>query len=99
MPKSWNKECRVFVEQEDGIVACREMAPVEFNVKRKIGITGLRNATVRIYPEGGDEYYKAMPQNNHYPAEEIILESKKGSGFDGNYYEYTNVNGELVITW
>lgn len=98
-PKSWNKECRVFVEQNDGIVACREMAPVEFNVSRKIGITGLDNATVRVYPESDGEYYKAMPQNNHYPAEEIIIESVKGNGFEGNYYEYKNVTGELIITW
>ncbi|WP_298647259.1 hypothetical protein [uncultured Proteiniphilum sp.] len=98
-PKSWNKECRVFVEQDDGIVACREMAPVEFNVSRKIGITGLNNATVRVYPENDGKYYKAMPQNNHYPAEEIILESKKGNDFEGNYYEYKNITGELVITW
>ena len=98
-PKSWNRECRVFVEQQDGIVSCREMAPVEFKVKRKIGISGLNNATVRVYPEGDDQYYKAMPQNNHFPAEEIILKSEKGNDFEGNYYEYKNVTGELVITW
>jgi hypothetical protein len=98
-PKSWNRECRVFVEQHDGIVSCREMAPVEFKVSRKIGISGLNNATVRVYPEGEDQYYKAMPQNNHYPAEEIILESTKGNDFEGTYYEYKNVTGELVITW
>jgi len=40
-----------------------------------------------------------MPQNNHFPAEEIILKSEKGNDFEGNYYEYKNVTGELVITW
>ncbi|SBW10451.1 hypothetical protein KL86DYS2_20086 [uncultured Dysgonomonas sp.] len=98
-PKSWSKECRVFIEQEEGIVACREMAPVEFKVGRKIGITGLKNATVRVYPAMDGSMYKAMPHNNHYPSKEIILESVKGSQFEGIYYEYKNVDGELVITW
>lgn len=98
-PKSWSKECRVFIEQEEGIVACREMAPVEFKVGRKIGITGLKNATVRVYPAMNGSMYKAMPHNNHYPSKEIILESVKGSQFEGIYYEYKNVDGELVITW
>lgn len=99
LPKSWNKECRVFVEQESGVVSCKEMAPVEFKVKRKIGIDGLKNATVRIYPGKDIEFYKAMPHDNHYPAKEIIINSIIKKNQSGTYYEYTNVSGQLVITW
>ena len=99
-PKSWHKECRMFVTQEDdGIVTCSEMAPVEFFVKRKIGINGLKNAKVRVYPGKEHPHYKAMPKNNHYPQKEIILHSEKKSDETGFFYEYENVTGQLVVAW
>lgn len=99
MPLSWGRECRIFVEQENGVVACREIALVEFNIKRRLQITGLENATVRVYPSANETHYKAMPQNNHYMMREELLPSKKGKGFAGSCYEYNNINGELWITW
>jgi len=98
-PKSWNKECRVFVEQQDGIVSCKEMAPVEFKVNRKIEVSGLKDATIRIYPGTDLEYYKAMPSNNHYPQKQIVLDSKKSNDKTGTFYEYKNITGQLVVTW
>lgn len=44
-------ECRVFVEQERGVVAAREVAPVNKKYRRKFAVTGLVDATVRYYPE------------------------------------------------
>ncbi|WP_139785139.1 hypothetical protein [Parabacteroides sp. Marseille-P3160] len=99
MPKSWHKECRVFVEQKEGVVACHELAPVEYEINRKIGIYGLKGANVRIYPGKDETNYKAMPHNNHSPEKEVILESRKGTDFEGSYYEYKNITGQLVITW
>lgn len=44
-------ECRVFVEQKAGIVSVRETAPVNVHFLRRISVTGLENATVRLFPE------------------------------------------------
>lgn len=96
LPKAWNKECRVFVDQQDGVVVCRELAPVEMYIKRKINIAGLKDATVRFYPSQDETYFKAMTHNNHHPAKPDTLHSVKGNG---NFYEYKNVTGQLVFTW
>ncbi len=99
MPKSWSKECRVFVVQESGIVSCREMAPVEYRVKRKIGVDGLHGATVRIYPDSDLTNFKVMPHNNHHPEAEELLYTTRGTEFDGVYFELKNYTGQLVVTW
>lgn len=44
-------ECRVFVEQENGIVSARESAPVSDVWRRRILLTGLDDACVRFFPE------------------------------------------------
>lgn len=99
MPLSWSRECRIFVKQQNGVVACHEIAPVEFKIKRRLQITGLENATVRVYPSADETYYKAMPRNNHYMTREERIPGKKGKDFIGDYYEYEQMNGELWLTW
>ena len=49
-----HRECRVFVEQENGVVSCREAAPVSTVYHRKVALTGLDDATVCVFPETGD---------------------------------------------
>jgi len=46
-----HKECRVFVEQKDGIVLCAEANPGAYQTKRHLIIRGLKDATVRIFAE------------------------------------------------
>jgi hypothetical protein len=96
LPRGWSRECRIFVEQKTGFLACREVAPVELHIKRKINITGLKDATVRVFPGKDETYFKAMTQSNHHPARPDTLSSVKGNG---TYYEYKNVSGQLVFTW
>ena len=98
LPKAWSKECRVFVEQKEGILSCREVALVEYRIKRKIAISGLKNATVRFYPGKDETYFKAMTGNNE-SAKPDTLKSVRGNDFPGNYYEYKAINGQLVFTW
>ena len=50
-PRSVHGECRVFVKQENGIVRAREMAPVNRKYRRKIKITGLKNADLYLFGE------------------------------------------------
>jgi hypothetical protein len=55
-PRAWHKECRVFVEQEDGgIITCRDIAPCSFFMYRRIEVRGLKNAKVTILPRKGFE--------------------------------------------
>lgn len=96
LPRGWSRECRIFVEQRDGLLSCRETAPVEFHIKRKISITGLKDATVRLFPGKDTTRFKAMTHNNHHPARPDTLISIRGSG---TFYEYRHVTGQLVFTW
>lgn len=46
-----HRECRIFVEQKSGVISCKEAPPANMRYRRKIQITGLEGATVRLFPE------------------------------------------------
>lgn len=46
-----HRESRVFVKQKDGIISCREAAPVNARYRRAIKIKGLKDATVYLLSE------------------------------------------------
>lgn len=46
-----HRECRVFVDQSNGVISCKEGAPVNAQYRRKIVIKGLKDATVYLFPE------------------------------------------------
>lgn len=46
-----HRECRIFVTQKNGIVSCREAAPVNARFRRAIKIKGLKDATVYLFSE------------------------------------------------
>lgn len=48
-----HRECRIFVEQKEGIVSAQEWAPVSAMYHRKIFLRHLDDATVCIFPEKG----------------------------------------------
>ena len=50
-----HRECRVFVEQNNGVISCHEAPPVNTRFRRAIKIMGLRDATVCLFPEKGCE--------------------------------------------
>lgn len=99
LPRAWSEECRVFVQQNDGIVSCWEIPPVEFGVRRKIGVNGLKNAVLRVYPDGDLSNYSVMPGKDHYPSRVGMLESVRKEDSKGYYYEYKDISGSYVITW
>ena len=49
--RSEHRECRVYVEQQNGIISCREQAPGNNYYRRAILIKGLKDATVRLFGE------------------------------------------------
>ncbi|MEY8322848.1 hypothetical protein AALB47_02880 [Lachnospiraceae bacterium 54-11] len=100
-PKAERRECRVFVDQPDGIVGCRELPPVSFLYRRRIEVSGLVNATVRFLPEN---YCK---DNIHVVVNTPCVDFfSVGDDFDGEYvqkgnltfYEARGITGKVVFS-
>lgn len=99
-PKSEHRECRVFVEQNDGIVSCCETSPVSCEYRRRIQINGLKNATVRFLAEKycSDNVHAVL---NSKPDEYIEVEKFESEyiEIDGiKFLEVKNVTGCLVVS-
>lgn len=94
------KECRVFVEQDDGVVTCSQISPSSAQYRRRIEVEGLKNATVRIIAENycKDNFLVQINTNESF--------CTKTDPFDGNYvkygrdifYEVRNVTGKLTFS-
>ena len=100
MPRAWNRECRVFVEQQAGVVSCVEIPAVSYWGKRKIAVYGLDDATVRFYPEAGFEEATTMLLNSQGPY--VVgdpVEYKRKQDGSGSYIETQHVSGWLVFGW
>ena len=92
-------ECRVFVEQEEGVVSCHDMTPGSFFRNRRIKITGLKNATVRFF---APEYCKENVEFI-YNSDDVFafvsenFEGKYVTDEYGTYYEAVGLTGKLII--
>ncbi|MBO5223283.1 MAG: hypothetical protein J6C23_02060 [Clostridia bacterium] len=101
-PKCERKECRVFVEQEGGIVSVKENAPVSNFDRRKIRVTGLKNATVRILAEDYCKENLRVTLNTPSFDSNVLSDPFEGEYKKiGNdiYYEVKNASGMLLITF
>lgn len=100
MPTSWNRECRVFIEQDEGIVSYKELHSGQKGITKRYEISGLKHATVRIYPEGDvtDNTFHAY-LNASYPWKTGQIAFKKGDEKWGKYFVVEQVTGSLVVAW
>lgn len=99
-PRSERKECRVFVEQGEGVVTCGQISPSSAQYRRRIEVEGLKNATVRIIAENycKDNFLVQVNTNESF--------CTKTDPFDGSYinvgrdifYEVRNVIGKLTFS-
>ena len=99
-PKSEHKEIRAFVEQENGIVSCRELPPVSAFMRIRVKISGLKNATVRFL---GESYCKDNLEVVVNSPEDFYIMSEKFEGkhkvINGiSFYEARNITGEIVFS-
>lgn len=100
-PRAEHRECRVFVEQNDGIVYSKEHVAVSYKYRRKIKVGGLKNATVRFF---GEKYCEDEVKGILGPTnpEGSTTDRKfdwsivKSEEF-GTYYEVRNVSGEILF--
>ena len=100
-PRFWTRECRVFVEQDEGIVHSRRMRSSAYGVSGRMVVEGLRNACVRFLPETGYEESTTVLLNSRYPwmvGEAFDLRTVRDR-VHGVYLEARDVTGELMFAW
>lgn len=97
-PMSEHKECRVFVEQDGGVVSLREDPPVNTVYHRKLVLKGLEDATVCVYPEKCEGEILRFSENVQDATPRYL------EGFEriedetlGVYYKGEHLNGEVMI--
>ncbi len=100
-PKFTHGECRIFVKQKQGIVECHEMQPINRRFRRKLQVSGLKNAELYFFPEERVEDViiadtaKCEPLDSTPLAEENVLIACEDEY--GRYYRAENISGEFVI--
>lgn len=105
MPRAWHRECRVFVRQEQGEIFCMERHSGEIGVSRRLKLMGLKDATLRFYPERGTREKVTLLMNprsadGFTPTEkEKIVQARAGDDAEGHYLEAENLTGILTISW
>lgn len=100
LPTSWNRESRVFVQQNDGIVSLKELHSGEMGISKRFRISGLKNATVRIYAEDNvtaKDFHAYL--NANYPWKEGKISFKEGDPKLGKHFVIENITGSLVVSW
>jgi hypothetical protein len=98
--KATRRECRVLVEQGEGIVGCREVAPASAFLRRRINVRGLQNATLRFFPEE-DCLYDVESVLNSSPDDWCVGDAHDASWVekDGTrFYEVRNVTGQITLS-
>ncbi|HPA18822.1 MAG TPA: hypothetical protein PLU30_13815 [Verrucomicrobiae bacterium] len=105
MPRAWHRECRVFVHQEEGEVFCIERHSGEIGVTRRLKVMGLKDATLRFYPERGTREKATFLINpaiadGYTPVnKESIVAPQPRDDADGHYIEASHLTGTLLISW
>ena len=87
-----HRECRIFVNQKDGVITCREAAPVSARYRRFIRLTGLDGATLYLKSEPGCECSVSRLQGDYTPSFEGKIEY-----INPELIRLENVSGELYF--
>ena len=93
-------ECRVFVEQEYGVVTVVEEPPVSFVYRRGIRVKGLVNATVRVFAEDYcKENFHCYISNGYEEAKDKPVAGEYKKIGQDIFFELKNVTGHLNIAF
>lgn len=96
-----HRECRIFVDQPDGMVTAQELAPVNNQYHRKILLTGLKNATVCIFPENTADQTVAVGFANvntrEFTPDYDPVWTRVEDDRYGVYYRGEHVSGDRII--
>jgi hypothetical protein len=100
VPRSMHKECRIFVEQAAGELSCVEQCSVEVGVSRRLKVTGLQNAVLRFYPEGGPSEPVRFLRNPVDPflIGDFLTPEPRDDRF-GRHLAVGPISGSLLVSW
>jgi hypothetical protein len=100
MPRAWHRECRVFVEQKDGEVACVEHTAEDMRYQRRLRVSGLNNATLRFYPDPDRAGRATILRSPRWPfIEGEFLPLQREENGQGVSLRAENVSGAVLISW
>ena len=88
-----HRECRIFVEQESGVISCREAPPNNVRYRRAIKIIGLQDATVRLFPEADCECTVGTTRTPPYDSRFKLVRDE----VYGAYLEGEHITGDLYF--
>lgn len=95
-----HRECRIFVEQKNGVVSCHEKNPNSMRFRRRIQIGGLEDATVRFFPEAYCREEAYMCDGKITPDSTPILDPRLTLVHDpihGTHFRAEHVTGDLAF--
>lgn len=92
-----HRECRVFIRQKDGVISCREAPPVNARFRRAIRITGLADATVRLFPEKGCEAAVSLSENTDGTPKFDTRFKTVHDDLYGTYLEGESISGAIIF--
>ena len=103
LSRAEHRECRLFIDNtEDCVISVKENAPVSARFRRVIRIEGLKNATIRFFPERGFEdkvYLMPTPHKasiDHSWA--LLTPTVKGEiKSPHGYAEFNGLNGDYFV--
>jgi hypothetical protein len=96
MPRAWHREARCFVEQSaSSELSCVEIYPGHPGIRRRLRVSGLKNATVHFYPEDRGRVIIAANDMRLHNA----TSSPHDVEDDGRRLVARNVTGQLLISW
>jgi len=97
----WRHECRVLIERmEAGIVECRELPPVMHGIRRRLLVTGLRDADLVVLPETWTEESLRLLRDPKFPYfHDEALRSPVQSLEGHRAIRLRGLTGELLLEW
>jgi len=101
LPTAWHRECRVFIDQQEGIVSYKVLHSGELGVTERYEVGGLEKATVRIYPPDGVNSERIrVYQNGQYPwrTGRVDFEESTDTAL-GRHIFLKDFTGTLVVSW
>lgn len=99
-PRAWRHECRIFVEQQSGVVSTVEDCPAQVGVTRRLRVSGLTEAIARFFPPDGASSVTLWdnPQWPHIGGERVplqIIETPDGAVLETR----RPVSGTVLFSW
>ena len=86
-----HRECRIFVQQKEGIISAHEEHPTNAKYRRRIKVLGLNDATVYYFPEKYCDRFIAVAKNNPNQTPDLddgwepVFDEIMGFGFKGEH--------------